>query len=55
MLFTDDIVFIDETRDGVNTKLEVRRQILESKGFRVSRTNIDYLEYKFSDATMRFV
>ncbi|XP_019258630.1 PREDICTED: uncharacterized protein LOC109236855 [Nicotiana attenuata] len=32
-LFVDDIVLIVEMRDGVNGKLEVWRQTLESKGF----------------------
>lgn len=36
MLFSYDL--IDETWDGVNARLEVRRQILESKGFKFSRT-----------------
>jgi len=35
MLFADDIVLIDETRVGVNAKLELWRQILESRGFRL--------------------
>ncbi|XP_059306150.1 uncharacterized protein LOC132057526 [Lycium ferocissimum] len=49
MLFTDDIVFIDELRSGVNARLEVWRQTLESKGFKLSRTKTKYLECKFSD------
>nr|XP_009758690.1 PREDICTED: uncharacterized protein LOC104211347 [Nicotiana sylvestris]XP_016444014.1 PREDICTED: uncharacterized protein LOC107769322 [Nicotiana tabacum] len=40
---------IDETRGGVNAKLEVWRQTLESKGFKLSRSKPEYLEYKFSD------
>uniref|UniRef100_A0A1S4B2M0 Reverse transcriptase domain-containing protein n=3 Tax=Nicotiana TaxID=4085 RepID=A0A1S4B2M0_TOBAC len=47
MLFADDIVLIDETRGGVK-RLEVWRQALESKGFRLSRTKIEYLECNFS-------
>lgn len=35
--------------DGVNTRLEVWRQTLESKRFRLSRTKMKYLECKFSD------
>ncbi|KAG5584745.1 hypothetical protein H5410_045179 [Solanum commersonii] len=50
MLFADDIVLIDETLDRVNARLEVWRQTLESKGFRLSRTKIEYLGCKFSDA-----
>ena len=38
MLFVDDVVLIDETREGVNAKLELWRGILESKGFRISLT-----------------
>ncbi|XP_070002725.1 uncharacterized protein [Nicotiana sylvestris] len=51
MLFADDIVLIDETRSGVNARLEVWRQTLESKGFKLSRTKTEYLECKFSDET----
>ena len=49
MLFTDDVVLIDETRGRVNDKLEIWRQTLESKGFWLSRTKMEYLECKFSD------
>ncbi|XP_070030106.1 uncharacterized protein [Nicotiana sylvestris] len=51
MLFANDIVLIDETRSGVNARLEVRRQTLESKGFKLSRTKTKYLKCKFSDGT----
>ena len=40
MLFADDVVLIDETREGVNAKLELWRGVLESKGFRIRRTKI---------------
>ena len=46
MLFADDIVLIDETRTGVNAKLEL--WTLESRGFRLSRAKTEYIEYKFS-------
>ncbi|XP_070026013.1 uncharacterized protein [Nicotiana sylvestris] len=48
MLFIDDIVLIDETGAGVNERLEVWRQTLESKGFKLSRSKTEYLECKFS-------
>nr|XP_033510858.1 uncharacterized protein LOC117275662 [Nicotiana tomentosiformis] len=51
MLFADDIVLIDETRGGVNEKLEVCRQTLESKGFELSKTKTEYLECKFNVVT----
>ena len=38
MLFADDIVLVDEMRAGVNAKLELWRQTLESRGFKLSRT-----------------
>ncbi|KAF3620594.1 hypothetical protein FXO37_33192 [Capsicum annuum] len=47
-LFADDVALIDETRGGVNDKLEVWRQTLESKGFRLSRSKTEYLECKFN-------
>lgn len=39
MLFTDDVVLVDDNRAGINTKLELWRQTLELKGFRLSRTS----------------
>ena len=42
MIFVDDIILIDETRHGVNVELEQRRHTLESRGFRVSRSKIEY-------------
>nr|XP_009592747.2 uncharacterized protein LOC104089527 [Nicotiana tomentosiformis] len=50
-LFADDIVLIDETRGGVNERLEVWRHTLESKGFKLSRTKTEYVECKFSNGT----
>ncbi|XP_060178388.1 uncharacterized protein LOC132608378 [Lycium barbarum] len=51
MLFADDIVLIDESRSGVNARLEVWRQTLESKGFKLSRTKTEYIECKFRDGS----
>ncbi|XP_075099340.1 uncharacterized protein LOC142176155 [Nicotiana tabacum] len=51
ILFADDIVLIDETRGGIDDRLEVWRQTLESKGFKLSRTKTEYLECKFSEVT----
>jgi hypothetical protein len=48
MLFADDVVLIDESRIGVNQKLELWRQTLESKGFRFSRTKTEYMRCQFS-------
>ncbi|XP_070002243.1 uncharacterized protein [Nicotiana sylvestris] len=51
LLFADDIVLIDETRGGVNERLEIWRHTLESKGFKLIRTKTEYLECKFSGVT----
>ncbi|GMP92153.1 hypothetical protein CsSME_00042498 [Camellia sinensis var. sinensis] len=50
MLFADNIVLVDETREGVNTKLKTWREALESKGFRISRTKTKYMECNFSNS-----
>jgi hypothetical protein len=36
MLFADDVVLIKESKSGVSQKLELWRQTLEAKGFRLS-------------------
>jgi hypothetical protein len=48
MLFVDDVVLIDESRIGVNQKLELWRQTLESKCFRLSRTKTKYMRCQFN-------
>ena len=51
MLFADDVVLVDESRIGVNQKLELWREILESKGFRLSRTKTKYMRCDFGTTT----
>lgn len=48
MLFADDVVLVDDSRAGVNRKLELWRRTLESKGFRLSRTKTEYMRCSFS-------
>ncbi|KAH0462810.1 hypothetical protein IEQ34_010385 [Dendrobium chrysotoxum] len=48
MLFADDILLVDKTKEGVEGKLEVWRATLESKGFRLSRSKTEYMECNFS-------
>jgi hypothetical protein len=47
MLFANDLVLVDESREGVNRKLELLRQTLESKRFRISRTKTEYMRCDF--------
>ncbi|KAL6531786.1 hypothetical protein OROMI_028149 [Orobanche minor] len=44
MMFADDIVLIDETKVGVQPKLELWRDTLEARGFRLSRSKTEYME-----------
>jgi hypothetical protein len=41
---------VDESQTGVNRKLELWRQNLESKGFRLSRTKTEYMRCDFGEA-----
>jgi len=50
VLFADDVVLADENQAGVNRKLELWRQTLESKGFRLSRTKTEYMICDFDGA-----
>ena len=43
--FKADIVLVDdESRDGVNAKLEIWREALESKGFKINRTKMEVVK-----------
>ena len=48
MMFADDVVLVDDSQAKVNRKLKMWRQTLESKDFRLSRTNIEYMICNFS-------
>jgi hypothetical protein len=43
MLFADGVVLIEDSRNGVSQKLELWRQTLEAKGFRLSRSKTEYM------------
>ena len=47
MLFADDVVLVDESQAGVNRKLELWWQTLESKCFRLNRTKTEYMRCDF--------
>jgi hypothetical protein len=51
MLFADNVMLVDDSRMGVNRKLEHWRQVLESKGFRLNRTKTEYMRCNFSTTT----
>jgi hypothetical protein len=53
MLFTDDVVLVDESRTGVNQKLELLRRTLEAKGFRLGRSKTEYKKCDFSATTQK--
>jgi hypothetical protein len=44
MLFADDVVLVNESRTGVDQKLELWRRTLEVKCFRLSRSKIEYMK-----------
>jgi hypothetical protein len=52
MLFTDDVILVNESRTVVDQKLELWRQTLKAKGFRLSRSKTEYMKCDFS-ATMQ--
>jgi hypothetical protein len=51
MLFADDVVLVDESRTGVDQKLELWRRTLEAKCFRLSRYKIEYMKCDFNATT----
>lgn len=48
MLFEDNIVLIDEMHEGVNAKLNLWCEVLESKSLRLM-SKIEYRDCKFSE------
>jgi hypothetical protein len=51
MLFADDVVLMDESRTGVDQKLNLWRRTLETKSFSLSRSKKEYIKYNFSVTT----
>jgi hypothetical protein len=51
MLFADDLLLVDESRTEVDKKLELWRRTLEAKGFRLSRSKMEYVKCDFSATT----
>ena len=46
IVFADDIILIDQIRDRLNSNLEQWRHILKSKEFKLSRSMIEYLNFR---------
>jgi hypothetical protein len=53
MLFADDVVLMNESRTGVDQKLELWRRILEAKGFRLSMSKTEYMKCDFGATTQK--
>jgi hypothetical protein len=53
MLFADDVVLVDDSRMGINRKLDLWRQTLESKGSKLSRTKTKYMKCGCSTTTCK--
>jgi hypothetical protein len=51
MLFTDDVVLMDESKTGVDQKLELWRRTLEAKVFRLSRSKTEKMKCDFCATT----
>jgi hypothetical protein len=51
MLFTDDVVLVDESWTGVDQKLELWRRTLEEKCFMLNRSKTEYMKCDFSATT----
>jgi hypothetical protein len=51
MFFADDVVLVDESRTGVDQKLELWRRTLEAKYFSLSRSKTEYMKCDFSATT----
>jgi hypothetical protein len=51
MLFTDDVVLVDESRTVIDQKLELWRRTLEIKCFRLNRFKTEYIKCDFNATT----
>lgn len=48
MLFVDDIILVDELKEGMNAKLKRLWETLKFEGFKISHTETEYINYNFS-------
>ena len=52
-MFANDIVLVNESRDGVNAKLKRWREPLKSKSFKISHAKTAYIYCNFSGHIQR--
>jgi hypothetical protein len=53
MLFTDDVILVNESKMGVDQKLELWRRTLEAKCFRLSMSKTEYIKCDFNTPNKR--
>lgn len=53
VVMTYDIILIDEPSDGINSKFELWRYMLETKGFGLTWT--DHVKYNFINAKRKLL
>lgn len=49
VLSIDNIVLIDVTGKGVSSELEAWREMLDSKGLKISKSKTEFIGYRFSN------
>lgn len=49
MIFTDDVVLVDKIGECANLKMEIWRNTLKAKGFKLNRVIIKYLKCNYSN------
>ena len=49
MLFVDDIVLVGKTREELSEELTKWRRALESRGFRISRSKTEYIQFNLDE------
>jgi hypothetical protein len=51
MFFADDVILVDESKMGVDQKLELWRRTLETKNFSLSKSKTEYMKCDFNATT----
>jgi hypothetical protein len=51
MLFANNVVLVDESREGINRKVELWQETLESKSFRISKTKTEFMRCDLGTST----